>query len=157
AQDLDGGFRSAGTLLDQGHRKIGGLLAFDADDRSTLTLRADTDRAGDATAQLESIRFERRGPIGWLVEAPHQELVAASRWGVPAAGSWKAAPHVVLRAAQELQVGGDDDPVLHDRAAGLATSLGADVELARGLVVSGTGALRWNGDTAFTAGLKTPV
>jgi hypothetical protein len=145
AQDLDDGFRSTGTILEQGHRKIGGLIAYDRDAHDTLTVRADTDHTGAATADLETVRYEHRGPIGWLVEAGHQALADASRWGAAVAGSWQAAPHLVLRAGQEVQT----DSV--------TTSGGADVELAKGLIVSGTGAVRWNGDTGISVGLKTPI
>lgn len=126
---------------------------------------------------LTSLQWARTGKaLDLTLQAAHQRLgstaqeLAVDRFGMGGLLGWKLSKRLTLRFGQEVQfTTSDRDPLLRpidpastavtqqNGLAGVATSVGADMELAPGLVVSGTGILRWNGDTAAVAGLKTPI
>ena len=160
AQELDDGFRSSGTLLEQGRRKIGGAISVGVGARGEVALKHDTDVTAGGTSYLTSLRYAAAGSrLGWSVEAGHQRLAeGARRVGAAAQVAVRVARRLVLRAAQEAQVATGDDPLLDaDTYAGLATTVGADVELARDVIASSSGTLRWNGDLSAAIGLRSPV
>lgn len=139
------------------------------------------DERASNTTTLQWAHDGRR--LDWKLEAAYQRLsttaslddgmtpqIDTERFGFGGLATYGLSRRVSLRAGQEVQVqvGGARDPLLdpltHSGAgrdysndlAGITTTLGADWELAEKLTLSGTGALRWNGDTAAQLGLKTP-
>ena len=206
AQDLDRGFYSGGTILEQGRQKYGFLATYALTAVDTLTFRHDTDIAtlprigptpSTIMAHTDQLGFDQRDShmttlawtrtgrvIGYKVELAHHGVtttaglpdnsnqVGSNRYGVAGQVSYKLSKRFTLRAGQEVQftdqtrdpvltpvdpTGTDPTRRLSEPLAGVATTVGADWELAPDLHIGGTVALRWNGDTAAQLGLKTPV
>jgi uncharacterized repeat protein (TIGR01451 family) len=197
AEDVDRGFSSGGTMLEQGRTKVGGTVAFVLDEHDRFRLRHDAElaylpRVGPDVASVlanpDPLQLDQRASyitsLQWAhsvgrwdltVEGQHQRLsttaaladlmtpqIDSDRWGLGALLSWKQSRKLTLRVGQEAQFASGMDPVLApggttDALYGVATTAGADWKLAPDVVVSGTGVLRWNGDTGLIAGLKTPV
>jgi uncharacterized repeat protein (TIGR01451 family) len=80
---------------------------------------------------------------------------------VAAQAAYRATSRWTLRAGQEVVVrtSGTRDPQIgaFDDHRFATTSLGADYKLSQNLTASATGAVRWNGDSAVTVGLKTKL
>jgi hypothetical protein len=202
AQDLDRGFSSGGTILEQGRTKFGGQATYKLSDRDTLTVRYDGERAelprigpqaGNVAKGLETLdeRLSQRATAAWArsgkrtdlrIEAAYHGVsssaqlgdgspqVDTDRVGVAGQLGYRLSKRLVLRAGQEFVATLSElDPTLMsvvrfqktddlaDPLAGIATTLGVDWEMAKDLHVSTGVALRWNGDTALLAGLKTPL
>jgi hypothetical protein len=204
AQDLDRGFFAAGSILEQGRRKLGGTLVHRLDGTTTFTLRHDAEvaelpRVGpspetvmaaadplvldERATYVTTLQWARLGKRHDLtLEVMHQRLSStatladgsaaldAERVGAGALVARRFGTRLTLRAAQEVQATlTDADPTLRpfphshpdrdydNRLAGVATSVGADYRLGKDVRLSGTGALRWNGDTAAIVGLRTPL
>lgn len=160
AQELDDGFRSSGALLEQGRRKLGGTLNVGLARYGDASFRLDRDETDERSAQRSTLRWAKDGKrLGVAVEGVHQKIGESERLGAGARAALRVAPRVVLTAAQEVQgsVRGPD-AILDDEAqTGLATTVGADVELAPRTFAGAGATLRWNGDTAAQVGLRTPV
>src|SRR5687767_5661276 len=102
---------------------------------------------------------------------PADQAFDSVRYGVGAMVAYKVNKWLTARLGQEItwfdsETG--NDPILmpipqqagmdnDNRLAGVATTVGIDLKLAKDVLLSATGMVRWNGDTAAAIGLKTRV
>lgn len=165
AQQIDSGFSSGATLLEQGRTKLGGEVVRRMGD-GALAVRHETDvgAVDDRTSARTAAQWSRRhGPWRFAVEFGHHYVDGAgahdaNRAGIGARAARRLSEHVTLRAGQEVQVAlSGDDPQLRGVADGAVATAGADIEVAPGVVVSADEAVRFNGDNATRVGLTAPL